>query len=289
MLSFKRFVAVGILSLSFIAVRAEGMDFVCNSSTDLVSCYIWRGLYNGGLSFQPDLSLGWEGEKTSISLGSWWNVGASDWGFRSGLPQTEDNNPNTQLTKEVDVYVSANLWGAVFGITHYYYFDGNNFFNFGDINKIQGSAQTEANIGYDFSSLFPDIDLQLMWNTMFSGDDSKIDGKRCFSTYIEASYCRAFNNGFSLTGVVGISPWKSKYTDMDIEGKARNFAVNNLTLRLDKTWGLGNGELALFVQGTMNTCNLNRDNAIIRASGDNILEKQKLMAALGINFTIGNR
>lgn len=288
MLSFKRFIVIGILTLTFIPARAGGMNFVCNASTDLVSCYIWRGLYNGGLSLQPDLSLGLEGEMTSFSLGSWWNVGASDWGFRSGLPETEDSNPNTQLTKEVDVYISAKLWGALLGITQYYYFDGKSFFNFGDINDIQGSAQTEANIGYDFSTLFPDVNLQLMWNTIFSGDDSKINGKRCFSTYIEASYCQTFDHGFSLTGVFGISPWKGKYTDIEVEGKAHDFAVNNLTVRLDKTWSFNKSELTLFVQGTMNTCNLNKENAIIMASGDNILEKQKLMAALGINFTIGN-
>lgn len=267
------------------SVKAETLKFNYNINADLVSCYIWRGQYNGGLSFQPDLAIGWESEHTSLSFGTWWSVGASDWGFRSGLPKTEDNDPNTKLTKEVDLHLDINLWGAIIGATHYYYFDGKNFFNFGSINSIKGSAQTEVTVGYDFSTLFPKVDLQILWNTTISGDDAQINGNRCHSTYIETTYHQHFNHDWVLTGVVGFSPWKGNYTDIKVKGKERDFAFNNITLRLDKTWSFKKCTFSAFVQGTMNTCNLSGSNAIIHASGDNKLEKQKLMGALGINIS----
>jgi len=284
----KRILATLLLSTVFISAKAEDLSFSYNVEADVVSCYIWRGLYCGGLSFQSDLSLGWTSEHTSFSIGTWWNAGASDWGFRSGLPVTEDGNPNTQFIPEVDIIASLNLWGAVLGFTHMYYFDGENFFNFGDINTITGSALTEVTIGYDFSTLLPNVDLQLTWNTMVSGADGPIDGKRCFSSYLEASYSHHFNHNIDLTGVFGFSPWAGMYTDMDSENP-QDFAVNNLTLRVDKTWPLCNDtcELDLFLQGTMNTCNLNKDNAIIHASGDDKLMKQKLMGAIGVCFSFG--
>jgi len=286
----KRFFAILLLCTAFIEAGAqEKLSFSYNTKADLVSCFIWRGMYNGGLSFQPDLSIGWESDHTSFSFGTWWNAGASDWKFTSGLPVTEAGNPNTYFIPEVDLYGMLNLWGAIVGFTHYYYFDGNSYFNFGDVTKVQGTAQTEFTFGYDFSTLFPDVDLQFTWNTMVSGADAVIDGKRAYSTYIEASYSHHFNYDISLTGVFGFSPWMSLYTDFDDENYPQNFAVNNLTLRVDKSWSFCNDscELDLFLQGTMNTCNINKNNAFINASGDDKLLNQKLMGAIGLSFSFG--
>ena len=267
--------------------KAETLEFSYGASADVVSTYIWRGQYNGGLSFQPDLSIGWESEHTSFSFGTWLSFGASDWGFRKGIPAEEEYNPNTYLVKELDIYGSLNLWGVTLGFTHYYYLDGTNFFNFGDINEIEGTAQTEVSLGYDFSTLFPNVNLSLSWNTMVSGYDVTVgdeEDKRAFSTYIEAAYTQNFERGMALTGVVGVSPWRSTYTDIYSE-TPKNFAVNNLTLRFDKTWSFDVCELTLYAQGTMNPCNINRENAIIRASGDDKLYLQKLMGAIGVNIS----
>jgi len=271
----KKLFCIAVLAAAFtFTAKSETLEFSYGASADVVSTYIWRGLYNGGLSFQPDLSIGWESEHTSFYFGGWFNVGASDWVFDS----------NTYLTKEVDIYGSLNLWGAMIGFTHYYYLDGTNFFNFGKIGEIDGTAQTEVTLGYDFSTLFPDVNLTLSWNTMVSGDDGTSDGKRAYSTYIEAAYTQNFEYGMSLTGVVGVSPWRSIYTDIG-EDNEKDFAVNNITVRFDKTWTFGPMDFTLFAQGTMNTCNLNKDNAIIKASGDDKVNCQKLMGAIGVNFS----
>jgi len=281
----KKFFACFILLVSFASAKAETLNFSYTASADVVSTYIWRGLYMGGLSVQPELAVGWESEHTSFSFGTWMSFGASDWGFRSGLPVEDYWNPNTYFVKELDLIASVNLWGVTLGLSHYYYLDGTNYFNFGDINEIEGTAQTEACIGYDFSTLLPNVDLQLSFNTMISGADLiTADGKRGYSTYIEGSYTHHFKHEIDLTGVVGVSPWASMYTDYDSENP-RNFAVNNLTLRVDKIWSLGVCDLDLYLQGTMNTCNLNSENAIIRASGDDKLSQQKLMGAIGLNIS----
>ncbi|GEM_PF-768256 len=264
-------------------LQATGTSFDYGFSTDLVSCYIWRGLYNGGLSLQPDVYIGFSNENISFTFDIWGNIGASDWGFRSGLKETDECNPNTQFLKEFDMIATLNLWGAILGLSHYYFFDGESFFNFGKLSDIKGSAQTEFTVGYDFSHIFPNTPLAITWNTMFSGDDSKDKGKkRAYSTYIEATYSHEFNHNITLSGALGISPWKSMYTDKD-EDNAKDFALNNITVRADKTWALSENHwnFSTYLQGTVNTCNLNGDTAIIKASGDNILNKQKLMFAIG--------
>lgn len=281
----KRLIAIIIVLFSCQLARSESLEFSWSAGADVVSTYIWRGNYDGGLSFQPSCSIGWTSEHTSLDFGLWSSVGASDWGFRSGLPEYEGYNPNTYFIPEFDVFCTVNLWGATIGFTHLYFFDGESYFNFGDINEIEGTAQTEVSAGYDFSTLFPKVDLQLSWNTIVSGADCIVDGKRCFSTYIEASYTQHFKYDISLQGVVGFAPWRSIYTDPASENP-QDFAFNNLTLRLDKTWPIGSaGELDLFLQGTMNTCNLNKDNAFIWASGDDKLYKQKIMGALGVSIS----
>jgi len=283
----KRLSALLIFICALLPARAEKLGFDYSLDADIVSNYIWRGFYEGGLSFQPELLIGWESEHTSFEFGTWWSVGATDWGFRSGLPIDEGGyNPNTYLTKELDIVCKLNLWGVTMGFSHYYYLDGTDFFNFGNVNTITGTAQTEVNLGYDFSTLLPNVDLSLMCYTRVSGPDVTINDKRAYSTYIETNYTHYFKYDISLTGTIGFSPWKSFYTDYGMGDESRDFAVNNLSLRFDKVWSLAKDmlELDLFLQGTMNPCNLNKDNAFIKASGDDKLDQQKLMGVIGLNI-----
>ena len=82
-----------VLAAAMMAVvmsaKAE-VEFAYDAGAEVVSAYIWRGMYNGGLSFQPDLEVGYDGEHTSFRAGVWANIGASDWGFRKGLPKYFD-------------------------------------------------------------------------------------------------------------------------------------------------------------------------------------------------------
>ena len=44
------------LMATFVSVNA--VDFAYEAGAEVVSAYIWRGQYNGGLSFQPTASVG---------------------------------------------------------------------------------------------------------------------------------------------------------------------------------------------------------------------------------------
>lgn len=70
-----------VLFLSTVAVMAEkpSVEFAYDAGAEVVSAYLWRGQYNGGLSFQPDLEIGYDGEHTSLRVGAWASLGATDW------------------------------------------------------------------------------------------------------------------------------------------------------------------------------------------------------------------
>ena len=58
---------------------------------------------------------------------------------------------------------------------------------------------------------------------------------RPYSSYLEVSYPIDFGeSGWSLTPIVGMSPWKGYYTGPDKE-----FAFNNVQLNVTKEWEIG--------------------------------------------------
>ena len=79
----------GLLSVTAALAQVE---FAWNVSADLASSYLWRGQYLGGLSFQPEVSIGFEGEHTSLSVGAWGNVGMSDWKFKKNSANPAENS-----------------------------------------------------------------------------------------------------------------------------------------------------------------------------------------------------
>lgn len=314
--SFLLVLATAACSLPTYAQEAESFSFAYDAGAEVVSTYLWRGQYNGGLSFQPDLAVGWDSDHTSFRFGTWWSLGASDWQFRRGSGKTDDYNPNTYFIPELDIYANLNVWGVTLGFTHYYYFGGSDFFSAGNICRVKEkghTSQTEVSLGYDFSTLL-EIPLYITWNTMISGDDGylkhpfvnddgEIEGtwKRAFSSYLEIGYTHTWDEiGLSLGGAIGLSPWKSMYTDMDwldyeemedeqgnisykIVDDSHRCALNNITVRLEKEWDLDVCSLSIFGVGMLNTCNLNRETAIVHAAGDDKLYVQKLNGAVGMS------
>lgn len=293
------------------AQEDKSFGFAYDAGAEVVTSYLWRGIYNGGLSFQPDFAVGWDSEHTSFRFGTWWSLGASDWRFVKGKEKTDDYNPNTYFIPELDVYANVNLWGVTLGMTHYYYFGGSNFWSGGKIAKVKeegNTSQTELSLGYDFETLLG-IPLTVTWNTMVSGDDGyfknptisaagDIEGEwtRAYSTYIEVAYKHTWERvGVSLSAAVGFSPWKSLYTDMDwlsiddetgdLVDEGKSFAVNNITARLEKEWSLGDDDctISVFAQGMLNTCNLDKYTVHVKAAGDDKLYVQKLNGCIGMS------
>ena len=51
-----------LAALVAVVFSANAVEFAYDAGAEIVSTYIWRGLYNGGLSFQPDVEIGYDGK-----------------------------------------------------------------------------------------------------------------------------------------------------------------------------------------------------------------------------------
>jgi len=272
-----------ILLAAISSTKAE-VEFAYEAGAEIVSAYLWRGQYNGGLSFQPDVEVGYDGEHTSLRFGAWGSVGASDWAFYKNLPMYPDgSNPNTYFVPELDLMLNFQVAGVILGATHYYYFGGSPFFNWGKFDPINGSAgtsQTEVTVGYDFRDKC-EVPLTFTWNTMVAGNDlnEEDDGtyKRAFSSYMEIKYDQPLPFEMTLSLALGMSPWRSD----NVYGNEK-FAVTNISARLEKSWEFDACELILFGQGMLNTNDINKSNVFVWAAGDDKVCVQRLNGTIGL-------
>ena len=165
--------------------------FSWSASALVTSNYIWRGLYVGGPSVQLDATVSYAGVFANV----WWNIGASDWTFRS-------------LNPEVDVAIGFSRWGLSVYYLHCFYFDRytdggmSRFFDFR--NNKQGGTTGEWRVIYNR----PVYTNKRGWTTSVNGlcavrtfsrdgyyveakgeEASMLEGekvwKRAYSTYIE--------------------------------------------------------------------------------------------------------
>ena len=268
------------------SAKAEDIEFAYDAGFEAVSCYIWRGQYNGGLSFQPDVEVGFDAldEALSFRFGAWGTVGASDWKFRKGFPNYIDAegteiNPNTYFVPEIDILGSFSFYGATVGFTHYYYFGGTPFFSG---LEDDGGSQTEIQVGYNFDHFFGQ-GAYINWYTMVAGADANYDendeAHRAWSSYIELGYDYTFDNiGLTLGAQLGMSPWESPIYGND------KFAVTNISLKINEEWEFEHVTLDLFAQGSLNPDGINKDNVFIKASGDEKLYNQKLNGVIGLGI-----
>ena len=276
-----------------LSAKAE-VEFAYEAGADLVSAYLWRGQYNGGLSFQPEGLVGFDANDGDIEFraGVWANIGASDWKFVSGklkyidLETLEPVDPNTRFMPEVDFIASVTAYGASLGYNAYYYCN-------------DGSDHTsELWVGYNFSHAFGEnAGAYINWyTTIAGGGDLKeetdlkklaqgITERQAFSTYIELGYDYTFEDlGLTLGAQVGLSPWESP-----IYGNEK-FACTNLSLKINKEWEFEHVTLDLYAQGSLNPDGLQTDkndllnpyNVYIDKAGDDKLYNQKLNGCIGI-------
>lgn len=244
---------VAIISATSLA-KAEKPSFEYSVGAELVSDYVWRGLYNGGLSLQPCVEIGGAG----ITFGLWGNVGFSDWAFNFNNPI---ENEQSYFSPELDLYLSYEISGFSVMATYYHYFN-TNFFNLQ--NDMGWDAnQLELTASYTVSENIP---LTVSWNTVVAGTDGyytnkagqytepesdaatdSLTLKRAFSSYLEISYMFELPWELSLTATAGISPWRSMYADY-----TQKFTFNNLNLRLEREFDLNVCTLSAFVQPSIN-------------------------------------
>ena len=140
-------------------------------AADLVSSYVWRGVYQTGASFQPGLNVSYGG----LSLGFWGSTDFASVGQAAigGIP------------KEFDFTVGYSANNFSISATDYWWAgEGSRF------GKFQACHFIEGTIGLNFGSF------GLSWSTMLKegeGEDFEIGGensgyKQQYSTYVAASY-----------------------------------------------------------------------------------------------------
>lgn len=273
----KVLVLVAAMMAVVLSAKAE-VEFAYEAGADLVSAYLWRGQYNGGLSFQPEGLVGFDANDGNIEFraGVWANIGASDWMFKKdGLVVPDVYNPNTQFMPEVDFIASVTAYGASLGYNAYYYCnDGSNH-------------TSELWVGYNFSHFFGEYaGAYINWyTTIAGGGDLKpaptltdpLREVQAFSTYIELGYDYTFEDyGLTLGAQVGLSPWESPIYGND------KFACTNLSLKVNKEWEFEYLTLDLYAVGSLNPDGINKDNVYISAAGDDKLYNQKLNGCIGV-------
>jgi hypothetical protein len=285
----KKVLVLGAALMAVVFSAKAEVEFAYDAGAELVSAYIWRGQYNGGLSFQPDLEVGFDAldEAVQFRAGVWANLGASDWKFKkNGLAIPDVYDPNTRFMPEVDFMAHVTAYGASLGYNAYYYCN-------------DGSDHTsELWIGYNFSHFFGDkAGAYINWyTTVGGGGDLKLETdpakllagqleRQAFSTYIELGYDYTWEDlGLTLGGQLGISPWESP-----IYGNEK-FAVTNLSLKINKEWEFEHLTLDLFAQGSLNPDGMVTDkddpfyNVYIDAAGDDKLYNQKLNGTIGVGI-----
>ena len=289
--------AAMMLAVTVMAQEEEAskpVTFAYEAGAEVVSAYIWRGQYNGSLSFQPTASVGFDAldEAIQFRAGVWASLGASDWEFKQNK---NDGRGYTKFMPELDVILSFSAYGASVGVNHYYYCDGSHFLSwksaderfFDADDELNSTSMTEFWFGYNFDHFFGQ-NAYINWYTVVAGadleatfddNDVRVGTHRFWSSYIELGYSYTWDNiGLTLGGELGMSPWKS-----DLYGNS-SFAVTNISVKLNKEWEVGPCTIDLFAQGSLNPDGVNSRNSIIAGAGDDKLYKQKLNAVIGCGF-----
>ncbi len=206
------------IALSFAAIMAFGKadaqdkGVTIGGGADIVSTYIWRGVYEAGVSFQPTLAL----TAGNFSVTAWGSVDFA-----------------TTTYKEMDLTL-AYVAGPVTISLADLYWEGSyadrtslsrNYFDFGKTSP----HRVELGLSWCITEKVP---VTLSWYTvLFGAGDTNSKGNRAYATYIEAAYPFTVK-GVDMKAGVGVVPWNAVGT----YGIDKNFYVQNIFINAGKTW-----------------------------------------------------
>ena len=213
-----------VLGSTTLAQNEEKVETII--SGDIVSSYIWRGQDLGSAAIQPTLGVGYKG----LSLTAWGSY---------GLVNSDD-------VKELDLTLAYSFGGLNIGVTDYWFDAGLDPDNpDGRYFKYDAHATNhvfEGNIGYNFGFA------SLQWFTNFAGNDYKGDGKRAYSSYVEAAVPFKLSS-IEWTATAGAVPFATTFYGTS------GFAVTNLSLRATKEIKVTDTfSIPIFGQVTANPC-----------------------------------
>lgn len=205
----------------------EKSKFEIKPAADIISSYVWRGVYQTSASVQPSIKASY-GDLSALAWGS-----------------TDFNT----TCKEFDLTLGYSNGGLTLAFTDYWWAgEGNRYGNYSTHHFFEGTA------GYNFGESLP---LYMNCNTMLGmNGDKGANGKQQYSTYIETGY--GFNvSDVAVTASVGVSPWKGIYHREGTDG----FALSTISLKASKSISLTrNFSQSVCVQGIVAP---NQDNVFL--------------------------
>ena len=179
---------------------------------DFVSSYIWRGMYQTGVSVQPTLGF----SAGNFSLTAWGSTDFDGVASSEGVAAKEIDLTAAYTFGNSGLTISvADLWWAGQGARKY--------FNF---KSHETAHHFEAGLAYTLPiEKFP---LSIAWYTMFAGMDKDVNGKQNYSSYVELNYPFSVKS-VDLNATCGIVPYEA------INQYGNNgFAVTNVALKASK-------------------------------------------------------
>ncbi len=196
----------------------KGVSF--SGGSDLVSSYIWRGVYEAGVSFQPTVTM----SIGNFSVTAWGSVDFASTSY-----------------KEMDITLAYTLGPVTLSLADLYWEGGagsrelieRNYFTFGS----NSPHRIEVGACWIVSKKLP---FTLSWYTiLFGAADVNSQGNRAYSSYFEIAYPFQVKSVDMKAGV-GMVPWNAYGT----YGVDRDFYVQNILLNASKTWSIGkNGDM----------------------------------------------
>lgn len=191
----------------------KGIDI--SGGSDLVSSYIWRGVYEAGVSLQPTVT---------ISAG---NFSATAWGSVDFASTSY---------KEMDITLAYVLGPVTLSLADLYW-EGTagdrepisrNYFTFDN----HSPHRIEAGVSWIVSEKVP---FTLSWYTiLFGSADVNSKGNRAYGSYFEIAYPFRVKS-IDMKAGVGMVPWNACGT----YGIDRSFYVQNIFLNAVKRWQIG--------------------------------------------------
>ena len=221
-------VFVVLFSIDVCAQENErGVRF--GGGADVVSGYIWRGVWEAGPCFQSTLVL----SSVLFPATAWGSVDFASTSY-----------------KEMDLTLAYALGPVTVSLADLYWEGsaadrntiGRRYFHFG----ADSPHRVELGVSWCISQKVP---LTLAWNTvLFGAADVNSKGNRAYATYVELSYPFAVK-GVDMKAGIGIVPWNAYGT----YGIDRDFYVQNVFLNAGKSWTVaGSLQLGLFTSLSWN-------------------------------------
>lgn len=187
--------------------------------TDLVTTYVWRGVYESGPAFQPVLAL----TTGNFSATAW---GSVDFGNRY---------------KEMDLTLAYVLGPVTLSLADLYWTGHADDRYF--VVDNHSPHRIEVGVSWILSQKVP---LTLSWYTiLFGAADVNARGQRAYASYFEAAYPFAVRS-IDLKAGIGFVPWNAEATYCS---GGRDFYVQHVFLHAGKTWrikGMDSMQVGIF-------------------------------------------